>query len=311
MTCGMGYADIPVDSSRILALKEKELLVSEVLDYKKQIFELKQDLLTLKSDKEWLDVKIMHFETQGRTVPDEMTASKDLIVKKQSQIALDISKFNGLCKQHLQEMRHLDARVKRENGNKAPVWWRWDDQISRLMASEGNESKPAAEMKKPEIAVKKADSTTEISPFRKGLEDKIKAADLDNWVALVSGDKGLKLEVQLPILFGHGKSSVAKDYKPFFKKLSALLKPYQVRIDVTGYADGDKIRSKHYSSKIELGTKRAANVMHELIKAGMPPSIFKVSSEGAYGSHDPTKKGLSAAMKRRVEVNVYFKDPKA
>jgi flagellar motor protein MotB len=142
-------------------------------------------------------------------------------------------------------------------------------------------------------------------------EEKIKAADIDNWVALASGEKGLKLEVQLPILFGLGKTDVAEDYKLFFNKLASLIKPYHVVIEVSGYPDSHTSDRKSFVTNMAMGTKRAASVVKELMKTGLPASAFKIISESGDAPHAREKNELSSAMRRRVEVNVYIRTNEA
>ncbi|MCP3928538.1 MAG: OmpA family protein, partial [Bacteroidetes bacterium] len=115
----------------------------------------------------------------------------------------------------------------------------------------------------------------------------------------------LKLKTTLPILFPIGSAEIANEYKSFFMRFANLLKAYEVQIIVQGYADIDPIHTKKYPSNFELGAIRAANVVHELIKNGLKPSIFKINSPGKYrfsASGEPTQK----ALERRAEVTVVF-----
>ncbi|MCD4744453.1 MAG: OmpA family protein [Desulfobacteraceae bacterium] len=108
----------------------------------------------------------------------------------------------------------------------------------------------------------------------------IKKAGLSDWVDISDTGECLKLKTTLPILFPVGSAEIAKEYKPFFMRFANLLKAYDVQILVNGYADIDSINTKKYPSNFELGAIRAANVVHELIKNGLKPSIFKINSSG-------------------------------
>ena len=140
---------------------------------------------------------------------------------------------------------------------------------------------------------------------KKQLYYEIQQAGLTDWIEMTDSGACLRLKTTLPILFPIGSAEIAKEYKPFFTKFANLLKAYEVQIMVEGYADIDPINNKKYPSNFELGAIRAANVVHELVKNGLKPSIFKINSPGKYrftASGEPTQK----ALERRAEVIVVF-----
>lgn len=309
------YAEIPRDSFKVLSLQEKEILVSSIYQYQNRLYELNQEILKLRSDKEWIGVKIMRIQDQGRRVPMELKKSRDLLEYKIRIMGIEAGRMKKMSDQHLDNLRKLDDKVKTANQHKRPEWWYFDPWILALMypgASQASKKTDSPALSSYIQADKKTyQAYGKMSSLLHDLEDKIKVVQLENWVALFAEEGGLRLEVQLPILFGLGKSSVAKDYKQFFRKLSWLLKSYAVKVEVAGYTDSSTINNKEFSSNIELGASRAANVVKELIETGMSPSVFRIVSQGQYGNDQSEKDDLSAAMKRRVEVNVYFKDNEA
>lgn len=303
---GVSSAGVPQDSHRILSLKEKDILVSAVYTYKERIHEYQEDMLRLKSDREWLDVKIKRIEDDKRPVPPTLTNAIHQIDVKLIQRDSEISRLAAITEKHLGDLRTLDARVNGANGNRAPEWWSFDEWIYHLMYPD--KPMPSSTSTAPDIDTKITDSyLAQDSDLKRDLEQKIKDIELDNWVALIENERGVSLEVQLPILFGSGKSSVAKDYIPFFKKLAWLIEPYKVNVEVAGYSDGDDSAGEiPLSARMALGAERAANVVQELVETGMKPNVFKITGDDEYGSADPEKKNLSTAMKRRVEIRVYF-----
>jgi chemotaxis protein MotB len=133
----------------------------------------------------------------------------------------------------------------------------------------------------------------------------IQKAGLSDWIEITDSGTCLRLKTTLPILFPIGSAEIAKEYKSFFMRFANLLKAYEVQIMVHGYADIDPINTSKYPSNFELGAIRAANVVHELVKNGLKPSIFKINSPGKYrfsASGEPTQK----ALERRAEVTVIF-----
>lgn len=303
-------ADMPIDSSKVLSLQEKDMLVEAISNYKGIVHEYQEDMLKMASDREWLVVKMARIEDWKRQVPVELIRARDRIDAKMIQHSSEISRMKSLTEKHLTDLRALDVRVKAAHGNQAPNWWQFDSWIYGLMypGKQAVTNEKASVLSSDEYLRQ----TVQIaSPLENDLQTKIKSVELDDWVALVHGPDGLALDVQLPILFGQGKSDVAKDYKPFFKKLAWLLKPYSVRIEVAGYTDSESMNTNPYASSMALGANRAANVVQELIQTGMVPGVFKIISAGDYGDLSPETKELSAAMKRRVEVRVFFKNDNA
>jgi flagellar motor protein MotB len=303
-------AEVPVDSSKMLALQEKDILVTSVYHYLQTVHEHQEDALKLKSDLEWLVVRMKRIEDRKGTVPGDLKKARQRIDEKLSLIDLDVPRLNGFIEKHLESLRRLDAQVKHANGNSAPDWWTFEDWIYGLMypnttkISRDDANVNATRNDMIDFSVGNVEDPT--STLRNELEQKIKAVELDNWVALSESGNMLTLDVQLPILFGLGKSDVAKDYHPFFKKLSWLLNSYSVKVDVVGYTDTPSGNGAIGPSDMTLGADRATHVAQELIETGMMPDAFKIIGQGEYKDDD-----LSSAMKRRVEVRVYFDQSKA
>ncbi len=91
-----------------------------------------------------------------------------------------------------------------------------------------------------------------------------------------------KLKTVLPILFSSGSAVLFKEYNEFLKNFASVIKDFDAQIIVDGYADINPIHTKQYPSNFELGAARAANVVHSLVRYGVKPSIFKIASTGQY-----------------------------
>lgn len=312
------WANIPADSSKKLLLNEQKNLTEAVIEYKSLIHDYTMDLMNLKADREWIDVKIKRMEDQKRDVPDSLRQAMDNIDEKMVHHKKEMKRLAVLCELHFKEMKTLDARVKKIYGKPTPVWWRWNVGAAPWKIRNKSKQEHPEHIETPHVAANDVSRKETVdhapahdSDLLEAFEEKIKAADIDNWVSLASGERGLKLEVQLPILFGLGKTDVADDYILFFNKLASLIKPYHVVIEVSGYPDNNTSDRKSFVSNMAMGTKRAANVVKELMKTGLPASAFKIISESGDDSHDREKKEVSNAMKRRVEVNVYIRENSA
>ncbi|MDA3787997.1 MAG: OmpA family protein [Desulfobacula sp.] len=153
--------------------------------------------------------------------------------------------------------------------------------------------------------IAKTDKKNFNSGFEKNLRKKIIAIGLEDWVELVPNETPLCLENRLPILFPSGSVAIAKGYESFLKNLAALVKGYEVRIIIDGYADTDPIRTKRYSSNFELGASRAAAIVQSLVKYGVKPSVFKIGSTGEY-RFDSHKASQWKNLQRHVNIAVLF-----
>jgi flagellar motor protein MotB len=300
--------EFPEDASRMLAVQEKDMLVQSVTEYAARIHEYREDRLTLSDNREWLVVRMMRFDDRKQPVPPSLETAKGRIDAKLIQIDGDMVRIEALTENHLDRLRRLDERVCSQNSNKAPGWWQFDPWIYSLMYPGRTQLPvdPAGDTQAASLDHRLSESGGAFSALRQDLEMKIKSVELEDWVALVSDGSELALEVRLPILFGAGKSDVANDYKPFFKKLAWLLKAYPVRVDVAGYSDGDAAQTASFATRMALGANRAAKVVEALIETGMPANVFKVISAGDYGAGDADAPDLGPSMKRRVDLRVHF-----
>lgn len=141
--------------------------------------------------------------------------------------------------------------------------------------------------------------------FKSGLDHQLKKTDLKHWMEFEEHTKAFKLVNRLPILFASGKADISKEYKTVLKNLAALVKNYDVRIVVNGYTDKDPIHTHMYPSNFELGSARAANVVHVLEEYGVKPSVFKIGSTGQY-RFTAQKASKSKMIERHVDISVFF-----
>lgn len=137
------------------------------------------------------------------------------------------------------------------------------------------------------------------------LAEKIRKSGLTDWLEVIPMDPYFRIETRLPILFSSASATVARQYHPFLNKFARLLKGYDVRVVVDGYADMDPINSKKYPSNFELGATRAANVARILMKGGVSPSYVKIGSTGQYRLN-AKKTSERKAFERQVRIAVIF-----
>jgi len=142
--------------------------------------------------------------------------------------------------------------------------------------------------------------------LKRKLSQEIRDAGLDEWLKLTGAPGECTLENVLPILFSSGSARLANEYRVFLKKLAGLIKNHNIRISIDGFADVDNIHTKQYPSNFELGAVRAANIVHELVKNGVKPSVFKIATTGKYRM-DGKVMSNNKSLERRAEISIEFR----
>ena len=248
-----------------------------IKEYQEKFFVVEQEISTVEKNLKWLEFKVKRMEAFHRFVPVSMENSIEF--KKERLVAL--KKVKKCLRDLLKAAGYtIDYSYKKI----------------------GSGQKKRAVVQRTE-GVKRSLENLKTADFKNEILGKIEKSGLGSWVEIVTDGSCLKLETRLPILFASGSAALVKEYKIFFKDLAALLKEYDVRVFVDGYADINSINTKKYPSNFELGAARAANVVHELVKYGIKPSVFQIGSTGRYR---PRAKGMSKrkTLERRVDLTI-------
>lgn len=265
----LGFFIRPAEANQAVSGNHLDSQKQLVQTYQDQIFFIQSEIKKTQLDMDWLALKIKGMEDFGRFVPQRLYNS----------IAFKKSKIKSLVK--------LKQRYE-----------------GFLKSSQPSGLAKTAEKGETDKKTKGNNENID-SGFEKNLRKKILVSGLEDWVELVPHETPLSLENRLPILFSSGSSVIAKGYESFLKNLASLVKGYDVRIIIDGYADTDPIRTKQYSSNFELGAARAAAIVHTLVKYGVKPSVFKIGSTGEY-RFDSRKASEWKNLKRHVNIAVLF-----
>jgi chemotaxis protein MotB len=299
-----GYHEEKLINTDSYSTIELELLLEA---YKTKIMVLGNQSREIEKDIDWLILKINRLQDAGQKPSRDLVTS---VTAKEEKIKVLLKEKTRL--EHLSSIysKSYDSRMKTERNQILA-----DIIGSQKMEAEAKTDKAiVAETivaKKSLPAVLKKESLPKSVPVQSNtiqkskIEAAVKRADLDDWVAVNGDDTCLRIETTLPILFSSGSAKVSKEYQGFFKKLASFLKPYDVKVLVNGYADTLPINTKQYPSNFELGAARAANIIHELVKQGLKPSIFKIETTGEYrfAAKEPSKQ---KSFQRRAQVTVIF-----
>ena len=281
-----GFADVapsgpdPEVEKEGLILK-RDNLNDTINECRSKIEAVDELLLNLKMDLEWLDLKLLDIQAQDRRIPQELIESRNLIKEKQSRAARERERLLEQIQAHNLTLRKLETSLAQKTV-----------QDRKMFETE------AATPDNADFAEEDLVATD----LEKELKVKINAMGIRDWVELINDGSGIRLEVQLPILFATGRSTILSSYEGFLEKIATLAKPYKAFVHVNGVTDGAKSKK---ISNIDLGARRAAAIVNHLVRYGLPPSIFKITSRGEYqpGSHVETK---SPSLSRRAEITVYF-----
>lgn len=257
-------------------------------DYQSQSSVLKKRIQSVKKEVDWLTLKINRISEAGRSVPYRLKTS--IVSKKKKVMLLEKEKtqLDKVLFRYTAALKAAKADLKTNSAKKAGVSVSVGSPVSRKGANSP-----------PQMSALPAEKNNKI-------EAAIEKAGLGDWVAVTEADGGCaKVRNTLPILFSSGSAVLAKEYSQFLKKLADFLKPYDVKVVVSGYADSDPIKTKQFPSNFELGASRAATVVHEMVRYGLKPSIFKIGSTGEYrfAARQGTNK---KSFQRQAKVTVVF-----
>ncbi len=281
-----------VPYSFFVSIKEKKYNIRRLQKERSRYYKLVESYLEEMNSR---ILKEKKYSIQEKTIQEQKGKSEAEIQKNTyfEKLANETKRFESLLNRYSDLMEQKTIESKRMAEQKS------SEKKESIQTKELVEAKPVQQTMMQEN--KKTISTVD----KNQLYFEIQKAGLSDWIEITDSGTCLRLKTTLPILFPIGSAEIAKEYKSFFMRFANLLKAYEVQIMVQGYADIDPIHSKKYPSNFELGAIRAANVVHELVKNGLKPSIFKINSPGKYrftANGESTQK----AFERRAEVTVVF-----
>ncbi len=306
----------PLFGAGLGTVYDRDELVRMVELNNRMVGHLDDQMASIQAEMDWLGQKIKRFSDYGRVVPSEMIQSMKLKKGSLASVSRERARLAALSGDYGTMLTRLDAKLEQAKAlakaEQASAGAKAEQARAAAKAEEAGEAlKKAAQAPAPEVkqAMTRESGITGGLPVAKigheELRREIRKAGLQDWVEVIGDGTCVRIENQLPILFASGKANLVKEYKGFLKKLAGFLKPYDVRILVDGYADTDPIHTARYPSNFELGATRAANIVHELVRNGLKPSVFKISSTGEHRFH--AKKPLNRKLlERRAQVSVVF-----
>jgi len=226
------------------------------------------------NEKDWLQNRIYHLQDLNEPVPWSMHNSMRIKEKKIRAAFRENSRLNELLKQERYQTEYYSGI---DSGNHLLTYPQGSYSAAPL--SEG---------------------------FKQKLLQEIRDAGLDEWLRLTGNQGECTLENVLPILFSSGSARLADEYRVFLKKLAGLIKNYNMKIRIDGFADVDNIHTRQYPSNFELGAVRAANIVHELVRNGVRPSVFQIATTGKYRL-DGKVMSDNKSLERRAEISIEFR----
>jgi flagellar motor protein MotB len=260
----------------------------DLIHYQARVTFITEQVQQIQSDMDWLALKIRRMEDFDRFVPQRM---HDSIAFKQSKIA-SLEKLKKRYQDLIPPLEKLQISAEK---------------FPRSDAFEKRGETPAAaySLFPDKTAPGKTATPSNHFQFQKNLEKQMAAEGLDSWLELVPHTTPVRMETRLPILFASASADIPKGYDPFLKNLAGLVKGYDVRIVVDGYADTDPIDTAAYPSNFELGAARAAAVVRALAGYGIRPQVCKIGSTGQY-RFDAKKQTEWKNLQRHATIAVFF-----
>ncbi|MBI4774391.1 MAG: OmpA family protein [Deltaproteobacteria bacterium] len=295
--CGPVFA-VPVADSpekfRILALEEKRILERAIRDYDARVLELERDLLELNQQQEWSTLRKERIQDQKDMTPYELGKHIEHNATKINAASKEKERLEALIARHVEQLEMLNGEVKKRFGDKPLDWWTLDPGVAAMMTQE----KPAPVTH--HTSAKAAD--------KKDLGQQLREKGLDEWLKFQEEKGGTLLKSIKPILFASGKTEVQPGYDPFLKNLAEFVTPLYGRIQLEGYTDSSRIKTKDFPSNWELAAKRASSVAGRLMSFGVPASTITVISRGSGGAPMPNDSTTNRALNRQVDITVFVPD---
>ncbi|MBF0303178.1 MAG: OmpA family protein [Desulfamplus sp.] len=260
-----------------------------VRQFQDRIRENEEEIRFLINEKDWLQNRIYRLQDLNEPVPWEMHNSIAIKEKKIRAAFRENNRLNELLGQERYKLHD-----------------EYQNMDNRSMDYNNRLSYP------PTSSYPSGNSGACSEALKRRLSQDISSAGLDDWLHFTDNVKDFckggdccVLENTLPILYSSGSARLANEYKLFLKKLAGIIKNHDVRIRIDGFADVNNIHTKQYPSNFELGANRASNIVHELVKNGVSPSLFRIATTG---KHRPDGKPMSdnKSLERRSEISIVF-----
>lgn len=263
--------------------------------FKQRMDTLDRQIAYFKDELEWLKLKMRHIRDSNRHVPFSMKQSE----KSKKEKITTLSRMKQTLQKELDKLKVSDPEPKPESTTPQKT-----EPEKSITTKESRKEKTRTEDSR-DTEKEEASSSDDCRIDRNKLARHIREHDLDDWIEVRESGNCLKLDTTLPILFTTGSAQIASEYKSFFKKFADFLDNYDVKVLVNGYTDPDPINTEKYPTNFELGAARAANVVHELVKNGLKPSIFHIGSTAEHRFQAAGRSDMKS-MERKAEVTVIF-----
>lgn len=247
----------------------------------------------------------------GAALTPDYGIARDTSAAQRAELVSEYREQLSFVRQEIQTIRQdlewLSMRIQRMKTMNRYIPEKMQDSVA--FKKEKIKSLSRLEDKYKELLTRKGGTTGFAMPTGDAADTKlaqeILKSGLGDWLEVIPMDPHCRIENRLPILFSSASARVAKQYHSFLGKLARLLKGYNVKVVIDGFADTDPIRTDKYPSNFELGAARAANVARILIKSGLRPSVIKIGSTGRYRPRQE-KVSERKAFERNVRISVIF-----
>ena len=116
-------------------------------------------------------------------------------------------------------------------------------------------------------------------------------------------DGRMVLQLANDVLFDSGQTLIKPDGQKAIAQVAAVLKTIpDRRFQVAGDTDNVPITSSRFRSNWDLSTARAVEVVHYLVKLGVPPGLLSAAGYGEFDPVAPNDTPASRLKNRRIEI---------
>ncbi|HEX4476317.1 MAG TPA: OmpA family protein [Polyangiaceae bacterium] len=116
-------------------------------------------------------------------------------------------------------------------------------------------------------------------------------------------DGRMVIQLANDVLFDSGQTLLKPEGQKALAEVAAVLKTIpDRRFQVAGDTDNVPITSSRFRSNWDLSTARAVEVVHYLVKLGVPPGLLSAAGYGEFDPIAPNDTPASRSRNRRIEI---------
>ena len=247
-----------------------------------------------------------------KKLQDELNLEKEKFTKLQEECKSEKDRITQECKEELKIKQSKYNDLLRDKISLRSSMSQIEGSVEDLSQEkdELNNQKDALSKQRDEMAQaleelrkRKEESEARIQEF-KGLLDKFKAFIDTGKLKIKIIDGRMVIVLSSDVLFASGSKVLSANGKKEISEVTGILAKIENRkFQIEGHTDSDRLRVIGQTNW-DLAADRAINVLHTMVKSGMPESKISAASFGESRPVVPNDSRSNKAQNRRIEIVV-------